>query len=288
MHCPICHSNKLSCYKNAVSSVYTETDYELWTCSDCQHIFTAPLPTAEILDDIYKNKYSYDLHLLIQQEKAYRAKKLAKYIKTLTGIQSVLEVGCMYGFLLKELQNSKLSLTGVEIDQKAVQHCQASNLNVINSSFKDFLQTSSKKYDLVIMSHSLEHVPEPEAELKNLQKLLNANGKLLIVVPNSKALTTKLTGKYWGYWQVPVHLNHFNKSSLGYLLKRTGYTALAWSFRGADSLFFLSTLANLRKTKSTEVKLGGFSQKLIRIYSSIIKYWYLLGSEDLVVLAKKN
>lgn len=285
--CTICSSSHTHVYKGNVTSVYSDDTYNLIKCTRCENIFTSPLPTMEQLNYIYNARYFYDVHFLIQGEKEYRAKKLAKYIFTITGANKILEVGSMFGHLLEELKTRHIQCTGVEINKTAFEYCTKKNLAVINSTLEEFLKNNTEQYDVVIMSHALEHILNPKEQLKTLKNVLNKNGKLIVVVPNSLSLTAKLFGKFWGYWQVPVHINHFNRYSIRYLLENVGYEIIYIRTKGADSLLFLSTISNILNLKSGKLKLDNFKNNIIKLYSFFVKYWHIFGNEDLIIVAQK-
>ncbi len=49
-----------------------------------------------------------------------------------------------------------------------------------------FAETISTKYDFVIASHVVEHIPDVVRWLQNMEKILNDNGKLFLVVPDKR------------------------------------------------------------------------------------------------------
>ncbi len=285
--CSICSKKTASVYRYNVKSVYSAKAYDVMHCSNCGHFFTNPTFTQAELDDIYINRYSYDAHALIESEKRMRAKKYANFISKLRGVSSVLEVGCMHGLLLTELQKKGLKVSGVELDPEAVKYCQDHRLNVEQSSVEDHLKKANSKHDVVIMSHVIEHIVYPKKQLQELNKRLPKHGKILLITPNSRALTRKLFGRFWGYWQVPVHVNHFNEQSMHELLKESGFKISQTKYYGADSLFFLSTIANLLGASNDTKQLSGLRKFLVKISTVILRPWYFLGSEDMVVVASK-
>lgn len=286
--CKICIEGRIHRYKSNIFSVYSDKPYNLEYCDNCALVITSPIPSSDELSDIYNNKYAYDVHLLVEKEKIYRAKKTARHINTLNGIKTVLEIGSMYGFLLKQLEEIKLICSGIELDKKAAEYCIRNNLNLINTSLENFLENSNKTYDLVVMSHVLEHIINPEKQLQSLRKLINNKGMIIIIVPNSSSLTAKIIGKYWGYWQVPIHITHFNRKSLSYILQISGFKIIDSKTVGGDSLLFLSTIANILNYKSTNIKLTFIRKRIIQSYSAIMKYWYNIGDDDLIVTAMKT
>ncbi len=287
--CPVCSGVTSKPFKRGVTSVYSETPSDMLRCAGCDNIFVSPMPTPKELNRIYGKSYSYDVHLLIEREKLYRTAHTASYIKSRNkGKGEVIEIGSMFGHLLEALGKLGVKASGIELDKRAVAIGQKKGVNLKQSSLEAFLKTSKKRYSTVVMSHVLEHILDPAARLEDIKKLITGNGRLILIVPNSSAFTAKLSGKYWGYWQVPVHVNHFNRRSLTTLLERSGFTVVDTRFRGGDSLLFLSTIANLAgATGDGEISLSGPKKAIIKLFSAITKYWYRVGNDDLIIEAVK-
>ncbi len=286
--CSVCGKSTASPYYKNVKSVYSSKAYDIMHCTNCSHFFTDPVFTQQELDDIYANKYSYDAHSLIEREKRMRAKKYADYIADLKGVSSALEVGCMHGLLLTEMMKNGLKVSGVELDEAAVEYCKQQGLDVTQSSIENHLAKAGKRHDdVIIMSHVIEHIVDPKAQLVELRKRMADTGRLVLITPNSKAPTRKLFGRYWGYWQVPVHINHFNLDSMKYLLEDAGFTITDSKLYGGDSLFFLSSLANLLGASNNTQHLSVPKRLLVKIATVVLRPWYFVGKEDMVVVATK-
>lgn len=235
--CTVCGEEAASVYRSGVTSVYSRKKYDVAHCAACGHYFTSPAPESAELDDIYTNKYSYDAHSLIDAEKRMRARNYANFIARLEGANSALEVGCMHGLLLQELKRRGLKVAGVELDPEAVRYCRDHGLDVVQSSIEDHLEKAGNQHDIIIMSHVIEHIADPRKQLDGLRQRMADGGRLVLITPNSQAPTRRWFGRYWGYWQVPVHINHFNEQSMAELLKRSGFELVETRYYGADSLF---------------------------------------------------
>jgi 2-polyprenyl-3-methyl-5-hydroxy-6-metoxy-1,4-benzoquinol methylase len=286
--CSICNKKTAKVFRNNVKSVYSNKAYDVMECTNCRHFFTNPTFSQSDLDDIYIDKYSYDAHSLIYREKRMRARRYASEIAKLSGARSALEVGCMHGLLLTELQIQGLRVSGVELDPEAVKFCKERGLDVTHSSVENHLRKAGNKHDVIIMSHVIEHIADPIKQLTELRKRMSNNGKLVLITPNSHAKTRKLFGRYWGYWQVPVHINHFNIDSIKEMLEKSGFTLTDTKFYGGDSLFFLSTFANMLGSSNDTKKLSMPKKVLVKIATVILRPWYFVGSEDMVVVASKT
>ncbi len=67
-------------------------------------------------------------------------------------------------------------------------------------------------YDAIVLTQVLEHVPEPEAVLRELNRVLKPNGRLLVSVP----LSSPLHGEPW-------HFFHFTHYALAGLSGRSNF-----------------------------------------------------------------
>ena len=107
----------------------------------------------------------------------------------------ILDLGYGDGLFLKFLKDHK-SLTIIEgskkLYKKAVQHAAEldSSASIIHNFFEEF--EPKEEFDVIIASHVLEHVEDPELLLSKLKKWLTPNGKLIIVVPNAESFHRKL------------------------------------------------------------------------------------------------
>jgi predicted SAM-dependent methyltransferase len=70
------------------------------------------------------------------------------------------------------------------------------------------------------MWHVLEHVPNLDNQIKELKRLLKANGTLIVAVPNFKSFDAKYYGKFWAAYDVPIHFWHFSKNAIKMLFEK--------------------------------------------------------------------
>jgi 2-polyprenyl-3-methyl-5-hydroxy-6-metoxy-1,4-benzoquinol methylase len=285
--CKICQGNDFEKLKIFPVSVYNKIKYDLICCRKCQAVFTNPMPSEEELDFIYKNLYFYESHKIIKKEKKFRAKKIAAYIKEISDAKKTLEVGPMYGQLMEEFQNLGLSTTGIEIDEGAVKHCVKNGLDVRKMYFSDFLSQNKDKYDLIILSHVQEHLLNPKEDMLKLERHLADNGKILMIVPNINSMTAKIFGRYWGYWDVPAHTSHFNEKSVANFLKSCNLEIIDRKLLGGSSLLFFSSISKLLGVSAKKIKITSARKKILKIISSVLKYWYFAGNDEILVVVKK-
>jgi SAM-dependent methyltransferase len=102
------------------------------------------------------------------------ARKFASFIRE---HDSVLDFGCGGGFTIKNIRC--LRRAGGEINELAQPAAVANGLECV----ADLADLPSDTFDVVIANHSLEHVPNPILALKEMQRVLKAGGKLVLVTP---------------------------------------------------------------------------------------------------------
>lgn len=96
--------------------------------------------------------------------------------------QRILDIGCGYGRYLKLLKDNGFNSVGIDVNASIVKANLANGLNCMTSEEFD---KSSDSYDLVIMSHVIEHFPPPELLhfIEHYVERLKTGGHLIIATP---------------------------------------------------------------------------------------------------------
>jgi SAM-dependent methyltransferase len=85
-------------------------------------------------------------------------------------------------------------------------------------------------FGCVTMFHVLEHVYDPRAYLAAVRELLEADGRLVVQVPNSACWQFRLLGKRWNGVDVPRHLVDFRAEDLLRLVEACGFAVVRRKF----------------------------------------------------------
>jgi SAM-dependent methyltransferase len=135
---------------------------------------------------------------------------------------SILDYGCGFGQFIKALKDEGyLSVSGLDIDLNSVNHCQEKGLDVKRMDISDLTNPFKNKFDVVILSHVIEHIPRLQIidTLRFIkEQILEPEGKLLLAVPNAQSNTDC----YWAYEDF-THFTLFTSGSLYYVLKASGF-----------------------------------------------------------------
>lgn len=290
--CPLCRSGlETTPVRRALSSPYSSnTTYDLLRCKSCGTLATHPPPDEALLAKIYSSNYAYPLHEVVRAEKRIRARGLIDTVSTLA--DAICDLGCGDGSLLFEAQKRGLVVSGCDVDEQSVRL--ANNalgaLRVEPCSVYDYLLKHDRLPPVVVMSHSLEHLTNPEVILSMILSRLPQEGYLLLALPDCDRGSGKLPGRNWGYWQVPVHTVHFQSSRLPSYMAKQGLSLQSVHFRNFDLLTLGSTVMNVLgiRRNALPTKVSGLARPFLQGLSFL---WSLLlhcGASEMVLLLQKE
>jgi len=208
-------------------SVSKET-FELLHDADLDMLETFPQPSIEKLPDYYKSD-DYISHTDGKRnlfEKAYHfiksiaLKRKLKLINSVTNNDKrLLDFGCGTGDFLEIAQKNYWNVSGIEPNEKARS---ISNIKTNDSVFdaNHFFNLKENSFDVITLWHVLEHLPDLDAHIIQLKKLLQADGTLIIAVPNFKSYDANHYKEFWAAFDVPRHLWHFSKTAISKLMSK--------------------------------------------------------------------
>lgn len=152
-----------------------------------------------------------------------------------------LDVGCGAGSNLLFLQAQGWDVSGVDASAVAVAVAQARFGDRVRQSDLGSMAYPDRSFDTVLFSHVLEHLHGPQALLKEVWRILDWDGRVLILCPNAGSLEAKLFGQWWFPWELPRHLFHYEQATLRRVLEAAGFHIE--SIRtGLGSLYFMASL----------------------------------------------
>ncbi len=153
---------------------------------------------------------------------------------------SLLEIGCGTGELLAVAEQRGFQVTGIDSSSEALEHARACfGLGQLFPSLSS-LSDSKAHFDVVVMSHVLEHLYYPVQTLQQIQVLLRPGGILYVAVPNLDDWGVGILGGDWPDFH-PAHVTHFNFRTLSRLLIGQGFKVLGGG-RPASAGIALSVL----------------------------------------------
>jgi 2-polyprenyl-3-methyl-5-hydroxy-6-metoxy-1,4-benzoquinol methylase len=212
--CPLCGSgnHKALCqndrYKMGLITV---------GCLTCGMIFINPRPTEEFLNQFYTSDYrrfyqsvEYPTPQFIQSGTLIpRAESTVKIISNLIDEEQQgdwLDIGCGEGTLLRYAAKKfkRFKFYGVEPGVQFSDYARQTTgaQAIYTESWDTFISHNAKMYDLITMSHVLEHAIDPVKMLSTASNMLTMEGYFYIEVPNVMNQNCKGIGN--------IHIGHLH------------------------------------------------------------------------------
>lgn len=195
--------------------------------SGCRHVQVFPLPDNELIATFYNDYTTHEVSRLqgLGSFVARLSELLAdRQIATLkAGFPNekkvrILDYGCGNGVNLARLARKGFAnLVGFDFDRKAADCVHGQGFEC----YTNWAELSrSGKFDIVLLYHVIEHLPNPQSSLSDISSLLSPNGQLVIRTPNARSFLASVCGDNWRGWETPRHLNVFTFDSLNMLLNK--------------------------------------------------------------------
>ena len=226
MHtCPICSSKKSDEY--IVTHDYrlatTRKPIPLRKCknSECMHIWSSNIPSDEEIKSFYKEEFYKHSKKKTDIITRLNRTKLLKCINR-NGEKKILDVGAGDGGLVAFLKDNNFNAYGVEPSKSGRRFAkEVHGLELISKNIFDIHQGN---YDVINLSHVLEHVTDPISMLTKIHNLLGANGFLSIEIPNIQSWESAIFKSIYIHIDAPRHIHHFNENSFHIALSKAGFS----------------------------------------------------------------
>ena len=143
---------------------------------------------------------------------------------------NILDIGCGAGTISFYLASKGHKVTGIDISKKAIQACKESATNLlleIDFRVIDFPNENIRSsFDVVVFTEVIEHLENDKKALKQIHKLLNMNGLLILSTPSAGAPLHKL-GLTHKFDKEVGHLRRYSASSLEKILAETDFKVMS-------------------------------------------------------------
>jgi len=237
--CPISDSEKIdlvfSQKFNVPEDYFFPSKYQLVQSMKTGLVYADVLIKDNILENHYSKDSKYDPNLiksLIKYPKndIDRYDSLYDYCKKYLNEDSkIIDVGFGNGGLFKSfLSNGVTEKQLYGIDPSPISQTIAKSVYNINSFLGgiDDLKKYNEKFDLITLSHVVEHLLNPRDQMNSLLESLSPDGKIYIEVPNARKFH-EYVDLHGPYQEINTeHINHWTEQSLKNLAHFSGFRCL--------------------------------------------------------------
>ena len=269
----------------------TNEKFKITEDKETRVLKTTPTPKEEDLPSYYSSE-AYASH----QEKAntsvlwvyMRVRKIAmkskiKLISTFsTKTGDLLDFGCGLGGFLSATHAKGWSSYGIEPHQKAKTKAKKISGREVYSTIEE-AQKTNKKYDVITLWHSLEHVVDLGKTIRFLYNSTKKEGKVVVAVPNHQSFDAKHYKNFWAAYDTPRHIWHFDQKSITNVFKKQGFFLERKRLMMWDA-FYISILSEKNK-RSRAIY---FKAAVIGVISNFLSLFTGESSSITYVFSKRN
>ena len=192
-------------------------------CKLCGLVMQDPLVPREIVDRYYTTLSNYTnpgRKGMPTAEKITAVNNQYKLVMDYVNCKGrALQIGCSDGYTLHGFKEQGWCVLGIDPSPSAAAVAKKLwDVDVKIGFFETCQLSPHDKYDVIILTHVLEHVYDPVQMLKTCNRLLSQGGCLLIEIP------ALIRPDQWppGYFTFE-HVNYFSKTSIKNTLTKSGF-----------------------------------------------------------------
>jgi 2-polyprenyl-3-methyl-5-hydroxy-6-metoxy-1,4-benzoquinol methylase len=225
-----------------------DDEFTLVKCNKCGLKFLSQVPDEKEIAKYYQKNYftkrterGYDNYfsgkIKNEIERVFKL-NLAdlgfyNFESSLNSERRSLDIGCAAGYFVNYLKEREWQSSGIDISKDCVEFAKKSGLDV---SQGDYLKINfNKKFDLITLWSTIEHLHRPDLVLKKASADLIKDGMLYISTCRVDGLNfMNLFGKDWRFYNFPEHMYFFSYNTLRKLLIKSGFAIVSFKTYGSN------------------------------------------------------
>jgi len=227
----------LICRNTSFQLICQKEQWRYLRCFRCGLVSLNPRPgQADLIKD-------YDTYLPAQADRIAQWGRMMSFInrKSADLIEAriaqkgrTLDIGCAYGFFLREMQQRGWQTQGIEISPIGRAYAQQTWNIRVHAEPLEALALPENHFDVVTLFYVIEHLLDPLSLLREVRRILKPGGLILLRWPHTAPML-KILGPFvrnYDYFHTPFHLYDFSPSTIAKLLQQAGFEGAATRIGG--------------------------------------------------------
>lgn len=280
--CNLCGSDEHVVIDSHRKGKYAKPEAEVRAviCKTCGLVYLNPQLDDVELHDLYSTNYA-GTKPDAPNEKLVRMKEtgVEMILRWLDGRVNlydkpgkVLDIGCGMGSLLGGFQKRGWEAYGIEPTPYYAEFARKKYRVKVITGFLENASLPCSDFDMVALSHVLEHFPDPTQTLTKIRSLLKNEGQIYIGVPNI------LKPGRFRYFEAP-HLYYYSANTLSLILRKTGFEPIEIDGSGnVQALAKKGTMSTIDfNTEGDDYRkiISSLRWSYVRIITVIIRRWLI-------------
>lgn len=193
----------------------------------------------------------------------------------------LLEIGSGMGHLVGQLEDT-FETYGIDVNHWAVNKSKevVERTQLYTASAQE-LPFSDGSFNVIIIKHIVEHLPDPQKAIREICRVMEKGGTLILATPNLDSLLKPWKGKKWIGYQDPTHISLKRPAEWLALLQGAGFDLIKVFSDGFWDVPYLPVVPK-QIQKLFFGSLGGF--QAVTGFVFLPMRW----GESIVVIARKK
>jgi SAM-dependent methyltransferase len=303
--------------------------WSLYQCDACEGAYLDPRPTAESIARAYSSYYTHELEgEASAPQSAFERLKTAAYNGYLNAQYNfdlspasawgrwavaavppirlkrdararhlrlehkgapLLDIGCGNGAFVKAALALGWGAEGLDPDPNAAALGRKTGVRIAVGSLPK-ISYPDASFAAVTMSHSIEHLHDPVAGLREVRRILRPGGTVWIATPNLRSTGYEVFGAEWIGLDPPRHLVLFTPTALISSLSRAGFDQIR-QVRGAFVSHWYFTSSNQIARNEDPFSANGSRLPRSLKRKATIADWHTLlrpkCGEEIIIMARR-
>lgn len=244
--CPICGSERRQLLgkpgkvSDAFKNMNEIAQVDVVRCLDCSGKYIHPMMyfSEELRRKLYSLDYWSTDGMLADSKNTGEKAEIMAAVKELSGDfvgKTMLDIGCGTGEFLKAAADAGLTVMGIDVSSTTTDYVTKKyGFQTVTGILRaeTFGQGS---FDVVVLSHVIEHLQRPSELLGVIHDILKPNGLFVMCTPNADSLEEGIRNLYGRFryehsksyhldpFESPYHIIGFNLKSARRILERSGF-----------------------------------------------------------------
>ena len=216
--------------------------YNIVCCRKCGLVYNNPRPVGGE-QSIYGEGHA--CYSLPPKRSTRKFRGYMRRVERFAKGGDLLDVGCATGEFLLAARSSGWCVVGLDVSEYATNYAREKHgLSVITGYVQD-ADLPPESFDVVTLWATIEHMRDPNGDLKSLARLLRPGGLIVVYTGNIGGFRPILQGAKWRLLTPPEHLYFFNRRTLCQMLDQCGFNILRTETAGRVGLISIPILKQI-------------------------------------------
>lgn len=205
---------------------------DVYRCAGCGALCAGSVPGDEVVASWYAGYYTHGLEPPVPRlwsrlwptpRRRAEMELQRRYFSPAGTAGRLLDVGTGAGERLVEFAGTGWDVVGQDLDPRAGHLAKERGLTVLHCPVGELVGREGP-FDLIGLTHVLEHAGDPGELLQACAAVLAPGGRICVISPNARSAGALLFGRWWFGLEQPRHLAIPTLASLERLTDRLGLT----------------------------------------------------------------